>query len=271
MQQFPPSSNSSHYPPGHFNHSVGERYHRNTSLYGERSTSNSGIFDVTRAPSIQDTFSLAPATSSMYRTPSNATVNPNESTSSRLMGQVGYESQIGFMPNQRTQYIPSVPLPFSTSSQHVFNGNLPHNVSQRELANPPDCEHTSASLSPPRRSPKLYTCEICEKKFVRPSSLTTHRFSHTGEKPHSCPTCGKSFSVASNLRRHEMTIHGPRASGSGSPSYDGMNQTTSGGLQSASLVGCTSSSVIYQRGSETYENILPSHQMFHDIHRDRRM
>lgn len=271
MQQFPPSSNSSRYPPGHLNHSVGERYHRNTSLFGERSTSNSGIFDRTRAPSVQDTFSLATATSSMYRAPAHATVNPNESTSSRLMGPAGNENQIGFMPNHRTQYIPSIPVPFPTSPQPAFNGNIPQNVSQRELGNPHHCEHTSASLSPPRRNPKLYTCEICQKKFVRPSSLTTHRFSHTGEKPHSCPTCGKPFSVASNLRRHEMTIHGPRASGAGNASYDGMNQTTSGGLQSASLVGCTSSSVIYQRGSETYENILPSHQIFQDIHRGRRM
>jgi hypothetical protein len=65
----------------------------------------------------------------------------------------------------------------------------------------------------------------------------------------------------------QMTIHGPRVSTSGGVAYEGLNPTTSGGLQSASIVGSTSSSVIYQRGSETYENILPSHERFYDIYR----
>ncbi|KAI9303051.1 hypothetical protein BJ944DRAFT_139562, partial [Cunninghamella echinulata] len=49
-----------------------------------------------------------------------------------------------------------------------------------------------------------YECHICSKKFTRPSSLTTHIYSHTGEKPFKCPVegCGRHFSVVSNLRRH---------------------------------------------------------------------
>ncbi|KAI8968221.1 hypothetical protein BDF20DRAFT_795842, partial [Mycotypha africana] len=51
---------------------------------------------------------------------------------------------------------------------------------------------------------KKYMCRVCNKRFTRPSSLTTHIYSHTGEKPFKCPieNCGRSFSVVSNLRRH---------------------------------------------------------------------
>ncbi|ORY03360.1 hypothetical protein K493DRAFT_170401, partial [Basidiobolus meristosporus CBS 931.73] len=51
---------------------------------------------------------------------------------------------------------------------------------------------------------KKYQCLICQKSFSRPSSLTTHIYSHTGEKPFRCPFdgCGRQFSVLSNLRRH---------------------------------------------------------------------
>ncbi|OIW35607.1 hypothetical protein CONLIGDRAFT_639870 [Coniochaeta ligniaria NRRL 30616] len=51
---------------------------------------------------------------------------------------------------------------------------------------------------------KKHKCKVCDKRFTRPSSLQTHMYSHTGEKPFSCEVegCGRQFSVVSNLRRH---------------------------------------------------------------------
>lgn len=55
---------------------------------------------------------------------------------------------------------------------------------------------------------KKHICPVCKKRFTRPSSLTTHIYSHTGEKPFICEVdgCGRHFSVISNLRRHKK-IH----------------------------------------------------------------
>jgi len=52
---------------------------------------------------------------------------------------------------------------------------------------------------------KKHKCKVCDKRFTRPSSLQTHMYSHTGEKPFSCEVdgCGRHFSVVSNLRRHQ--------------------------------------------------------------------
>ena len=53
---------------------------------------------------------------------------------------------------------------------------------------------------------KLYTCEICHKKFLDNSKLRRHSLVHSGEKPFACPLCPKRFSLDFNLRTH-MRIH----------------------------------------------------------------
>lgn len=59
-------------------------------------------------------------------------------------------------------------------------------------------------------SQKKHKCKVCEKRFTRPSSLQTHMYSHTGEKPFACDVegCGRHFSVVSNLRRHRKVHKG---------------------------------------------------------------
>lgn len=61
---------------------------------------------------------------------------------------------------------------------------------------------------------KKHKCKVCDKRFTRPSSLQTHMYSHTGEKPFSCDVegCGRQFSVVSNLRRHKKVHKGEGAS-----------------------------------------------------------
>ncbi|KAL7420960.1 hypothetical protein Q5752_003844 [Cryptotrichosporon argae] len=64
-------------------------------------------------------------------------------------------------------------------------------------------EHKAKREPPLRR----HVCPVCDKRFNRPSSLSTHMSVHTGAKPYQCKRegCGRRFSVSSNLRRHERT------------------------------------------------------------------
>ncbi|KAH8647990.1 hypothetical protein BGZ61DRAFT_548643 [Ilyonectria robusta] len=57
---------------------------------------------------------------------------------------------------------------------------------------------------------KKHKCKVCDKRFSRPSSLRTHLYSHTGDKPFACEAegCGRHFSVVSNLRRHRKVHRG---------------------------------------------------------------
>ncbi len=52
---------------------------------------------------------------------------------------------------------------------------------------------------------KPHVCDICPKAFSTSSSLNTHRRIHSGEKPHACNTCGKTFTASSNLYYHKLT------------------------------------------------------------------
>lgn len=85
------------------------------------------------------------------------------------------------------------------------------------------------------KSSGRYSCNLCDKKFVQRSSLTTHfrihsgerpykcadcpgsfsdfstftkhKRTHTGDKPYGCPVCGRKFSQSGNMHRHWKSVH----------------------------------------------------------------
>ncbi|EXX58230.1 Cmr3p [Rhizophagus irregularis DAOM 197198w] len=138
-------------------------------------------------------------------------------------GSVGYDRNgmqhhgTGFPPG-----LPPTPQDYPISMGRYSNGNnlgLPPSSNgntpksspgqQRPSAVPtPQAMMTTFSSKTVSSTPKRYKCNICQKRFTRPSSLQTHMYSHTGEKPFKCPIegCGRHFSVVSNLRRHQK-IH----------------------------------------------------------------
>ncbi|KAG9236312.1 hypothetical protein BJ875DRAFT_372441 [Amylocarpus encephaloides] len=76
---------------------------------------------------------------------------------------------------------------------------------------------------------KKHKCKVCDKRFTRPSSLQTHMYSHTGEKPFCCEIdgCGRHFSVVSNLRRHKKVHKGEARSDAGSEDHQSDEETSS--------------------------------------------
>ena len=49
---------------------------------------------------------------------------------------------------------------------------------------------------------KPYSCDSCDKKFVRSFELTRHKRLHSGEKPYSCKYCKNRFRL-----QHECAVH----------------------------------------------------------------
>ncbi|GAB5586506.1 hypothetical protein Unana1_01406 [Umbelopsis nana] len=107
-------------------------------------------------------------------------------------------------PSHRSNCLPSSLL--SQSDTIVSNAPKVANIDSRQ--GPAAGLMSSFSTKASSTVPKRYKCAVCTKRFTRPSSLITHMYSHTGEKPHKCPvpSCGRRFSVVSNLRRH-IKIH----------------------------------------------------------------
>ncbi|KAJ2004831.1 hypothetical protein GGI04_002465 [Coemansia thaxteri] len=96
----------------------------------------------------------------------------------------------------------------------------------------------SIHYSEKEKRERKYECQHCKKRFTRPSSLTSHVYTHTGERPFACEFlgCTKRFSVLSNLRRH-YKVHASRRSYGGGGDRGGGSRLPSTSLYSGTLFG----------------------------------
>ena len=54
---------------------------------------------------------------------------------------------------------------------------------------------------------KRHECELCGKKFGEKDKLRSHRFTHTGERPHQCDQCEYAAAKKYNLDAHKKAKH----------------------------------------------------------------
>ena len=105
------------------------------------------------------------------------------------------------IPTGQTQFAAPPNTVVSYPSVQASNFHVPDNNTRRR-----------------RTEARRHICPICAKRFLRPSSLDTHRRIHTNETPFFCrvPGCqrglgGNGFNVKSNCVRHEK-VHIQRGS-----------------------------------------------------------
>lgn len=153
----------------------------------------------------QDTYAFPQSHEPTYSDASSISSASIQPSSSNLYKQNYYGSHTGSISEGGTDY----------SSVSEFDMNTRRLPASHILLGPgmppaPQSMMGQFSRTVSSSSQKKHKCKICERKFTRPSSLQTHMYSHTGEKPFACEVegCGRRFSVVSNLRRHRKVHRG---------------------------------------------------------------
>jgi len=57
---------------------------------------------------------------------------------------------------------------------------------------------------PPTRR---FQCTQCDTSWPSANALTSHKFTHSGERPYKCTECDKCFSQSCNLKSHVFAVH----------------------------------------------------------------
>lgn len=158
-------------------------------------------------PHHQDIRSRHDSTNSIYQTPHSAgsSISSNHSFPYYNGGSVDssstdYSDGSGFPQERAGSMRQQQPLPKPSSYMHT-GVTVPNQMM------------TTFSSKITSTAQKKHRCKVCDKRFTRPSSLQTHTYSHTGEKPFACEQdgCGRRFSVVSNLRRHKKVHQGKKS------------------------------------------------------------
>jgi hypothetical protein len=186
---------------------------RQSSLgeYNKNNTLGSNYLDaIAASKGLMDMADLADATprAEQQRTSTDGYGFPAPHSNQSSISTTGsYQSYFGSVDSNASGYSSNTDLETLTQTQPRtlpgVSGLLSNGV-PAGMPPAPQSMMTQFSSKISTGTPKKHKCKICEKRFTRPSSLQTHIYSHTGEKPFICPVegCGRHFSVVSNLRRH---------------------------------------------------------------------